>query len=58
MCMSVGLRVCLWATCLLVSWGTRKGVRLPGVRMTDGCELPDVGAENHTWVLYKSSNCS
>lgn len=31
---------------------------MPLESMTGGCELPYVGAEDATWILYKSSQCS
>lgn len=32
-----------------------RGVRCPGVGVACGCELPDMGAGNQTWVHCESS---
>jgi hypothetical protein len=32
-------------------------MRFSGSGITDDCELPDMGAENRTWVLGKSREC-
>lgn len=44
---------------LHVSAGPEKarGVRFPGTGVLDDCESPDMGAENLTHVLCKSSKC-
>lgn len=33
----------------------KRGVRFPESKVTDGCELPNMGAGSETWVLCKSS---
>lgn len=35
-----------------------RGIRSPGARVTDGCELPDGGAKNQIQVLCESNKCS
>ena len=34
-----------------------EGIRSPETQVTDGCELPDLGAGNPSWILCKSSKC-
>lgn len=54
-CVHVRARVCAHACVLWYSWTQEEcmgGAGVPGY-----CELPHVGAENPTWVLWKSSKC-
>ena len=44
-----------WNTCMPEVCSS---VRFPGSGVTGSCELPDMGAENGTWILCKSSKYS
>lgn len=39
-------------------WWPGEGIRYPGIKITDCFVLPDVGPENPTLVLWKSSTRS
>jgi hypothetical protein len=55
---SKGTCVC---TCLYVCLSHQvpeEGIRSHGARVTEDCEMLDVGAGNRTWVLCKSSKGS
>lgn len=55
------VRVCVYAVMLPVCgklYRSKEGVESHGTRVTDGCELLDVGSGIHMWVFYKSSNYS
>jgi hypothetical protein len=34
------------------------GVLIPGAGVLGNCELPDLGAQNYTWVLWESNKDS
>lgn len=40
-------------TTCLVPWRSEDGVEPSGIAFTDGC-VPPVGADNLTWIIYKS----
>ena len=54
--MSVCLHVCTFTMFSWCSWEPLEAMQFPGV--TGSCELPDMGTENRTQVLCKSSKCS
>lgn len=35
-----------------------RGVRSPGAGVPDGCEPPEVGTGNQTWVVWKGNTSS
>ena len=44
--------------CVCSAQSSQKDVTSPGAGVTEGCELPNVGAENQTQVFCKNSKCS
>lgn len=55
MSMLVGRFVCLSADAY---GGQKEDTRCPRVGVTDSCELPDLGAESSTQVLWKRNQFS
>lgn len=42
---------------VVIPGGQEGGVQCHGAGATGACELPDVGAGNHTWFFCKSGMC-
>ena len=55
-CMCVnGCRVCVYVCVCVCVCRLEEGIRFSEAGVTDGCELPDMGAGNRMQVLWKSS---
>lgn len=49
--------VCMQTICMQYLLRPEEGIRFHGTGVTGSCEPPDVGDENQTWILCKSSKC-
>jgi len=56
MCRHMYLYVGVHACCVVPA--ETRGIGSSGVRVIDGCELPDAGTGNQTQVLWKRRKCS
>lgn len=54
MCLCVGVYTCEHK-CM---WSPEESLECPVARAAGGYALPDLGAENATWVLFKKNTCS
>lgn len=41
----------IYHMCVWYFWMPRGNIEPPGTGVTDNCGLPDLGAENQTWIL-------